>query len=179
TSDAMPQVGQYYSETEYDLTLLKTSGRTLLDLGRSCLHADYRGGMAMAMLWNGLAQYVQDHGVEVLFGTASFQGTNVAALAQPLSYLHHHHLAPSDLRVCVKGDPPQTMDLLPKDQIDRKTAMLNTPALIKGYLRLGGVVGQGAYVDHVFNTTDICLIIDTAQMNTRHRNFYDKRDSPK
>ena len=170
--DQAAQAGQFYSEGEYDLSILKASGRRLLELGRSCLHAEYRGGMAMFHLWNALADYVQTHGIEILFGVASFHGTDVAELAEPLSLLHANHLAPDHLRVRALADHYQRMDLKPADQIDRRAAMVQTPALIKAYLRLGGVVGDGAYVDHMFNTTDICLILDTARMNQRQKKLY-------
>ena len=168
--DQAEAAGQFYSEDEYDLASLRASGRRLLELGRSCLHPDYRGGTAMMHLWNALADYVRAHGIEILFGTASFHGTDVAALAQPLSLLHHRHLAPEALRVRSKHF--QRMDLLPEDAIDRRLAMRDVPALIKGYLRLGGVVGEGAFVDHAFNTTDICLVMDTARLNEKAAGIY-------
>lgn len=166
------RAGQFYSESEYDLAPLKASNRRLLELGRSCLHPDYRGGSAMYQLWTGLADYVLRHGIEILFGTASFHGTDVAALAQPLSFLHHRHLAPPELRVTARPPHAARMDLLPEAALDRRRAMLETPALIKAYLRLGGFVGQGAYIDHAFNSTDVCLIMDTAQLNERQRAIY-------
>lgn len=169
-SEQAALAGGFYSEGEYDLSALKTSGRRLLELGRSCLHKDYRGGMAMFHLWSALSGYVADHGVEILFGTASFHGTDVHALAQPLSLLHHSHLAPDDLRV--RSTEFQTMDLIATAELDRRKAMVEVPALIKAYLRLGGFVGEGAYVDHDFNTTDVCLILDTARMNDRQRRIY-------
>ena len=162
--------GQFYSESEYDLAPLTASGRRLLELGRSCLAPEYRGGAAMYHLWNGLAGYVALHEIEILFGVASFHGTDIAALAQPLSLLWHRHLAPEALRVRSKAYQP--MDLIPADNLDRRVAMLQVPALIKAYLRLGGVVGDGAFVDHDFNTTDICLIMDTARMNAARRDIY-------
>ncbi|WP_370158633.1 GNAT family N-acetyltransferase [Salipiger bermudensis] len=168
--DQAEAAGQFYSEDEYDLAPLRASGRRLLELGRSCLHPDYRGGTAMMHLWNALADYVRAHGIEILFGTASFHGTDVAALAQPLSLLHHRHLAPEALRV--RSTHFQRMDLLPEEQIDRRLAMRDVPALIKGYLRLGGVVGEGAFVDHAFNTTDICLVMDTARLNEKAAGIY-------
>lgn len=168
--DQAARAGQFYSEDEYDLTLLKASGRRLLELGRSCLHPDYRGGMAMFHLWSGLADYVEQHGIEVLFGVASFHGTDPRALANPLAMLHHNHLAPPDLRVRSKSF--QSMDLVVIDDLDRKRAMVETPALIKAYLRLGGFVGEGAYIDRAFNTTDVCLVLDTARMNERQRRIY-------
>lgn len=168
--DQAAKAGQFYSEDEYDLSVLKASGRRLLELGRSCLHPEYRGGMAMFHLWSGLAEYVEAHGIEVLFGVASFHGTDPQQLANPLAMLHHKHLAPPELRVRAKSFQP--MNLVPKADLDRKRAMLDTPALIKAYLRLGGFVGEGAYIDHAFNTTDVCLILDTARMNERQRKIY-------
>ncbi|EBA09000.1 hypothetical protein SSE37_05120 [Sagittula stellata E-37] len=168
--DRAAEAGQFYSEDEYDLGPLRRSGRRLLELGRSCLHPDYRGGAAMFHLWQGLAGYVTDHGIEVLFGTASFHGTDIARLAQPLSLLHHRHLAPPELRVRARNF--QDMNLVPEARIDRVSAMLDVPALIKAYLRLGGCVGEGAYVDHAFNTTDVCLVMDTARMTERQRALY-------
>jgi putative hemolysin len=171
-SDRLAQSGRFYSETEYDLDALKATGRKLLELGRSCVHPDYRGGTAMFHLWNGLADYVLDHDIEILFGAASFHGTDLAALSQPLSYLQRHHLAPPSLRVEARPDPTQHWQPLPEDQLDRKAAMASTPALIKAYLRLGGYVGRGIWIDRAFNTTDVCLVMDTQKMSAKHREFY-------
>lgn len=166
---------QFYSESEFDLTALRASGREMLELGRSCVHPDYRGGSAMLLLWNSLADYVLARGIEVMFGSASFHGTDIDALAQPLAYLHHTHLAPEALRVRAIGLDAQRMDLVPVEDLDRHAALLSIPALIKAYLRLGGFVGDGAYIDRAFNTTDVFLVMDTAQMSARHRKFYERK----
>ena len=175
TSDRMPLAGQFYSEGEFDLAPLKASGRRLLELGRSCVAKDLRGGAAMFHLWNGLADYVLERGIEVMFGAASFHGVDAAALAQPLSYLYHHHLAPEALRVRAKPPHRQEMDLIPAEALDRRAAMAGMPALIKAYLRLGGFVGDGAWIDHDFNTTDVCLVMDTARMSEKHRDYYTRK----
>lgn len=170
--DRRALAGRFYSETEFDLTPLLASGRKLLELGRSCVHRDHRGGTAMFHLWNGLAEYVLDRGIEILFGAASFHGTDIAELAAPLSYLHHQHLAPPALRVRALPPHRQEMNLIPASQLDRKAALAATPALIKAYLRLGGFVSDGAWTDRDFNTTDVCLVMNTAEMSARHRKFY-------
>lgn len=174
----LPEGQPFYSESEFDLSMLRASGRELLELGRSCVHSDYRGGSAMYHLWNSLAEYVLARGIEVMFGAASFHGTDIAVLAQPLAYLHHKHLTPETLRVRAIGPHAQRMDLVPEADLDRRAAMLGTPALIKAYLRLGGFVGDGAYIDEAFNTTDVCLVMDTAQMSARHRQFYERKQKP-
>lgn len=160
----------FYSEGEYDLSALKASGRRLLELGRSCLHPDYRGGTAMYHLWQGLAEYVAEHSIEVMFGVASFHGTDVQTVAQSLSHLYHAHLAPAELRP--RALAHQRMDIIAPDLIDRPQAVKDTPALIKAYLRLGGTVGDGAYIDHEFNTIDVCLVMDALRMSKRHRDIY-------
>jgi putative hemolysin len=162
--------GQFYSESEYDLSPLRAGGRRLLEMGRSCVHPDYRDGQALFHLWQGLAAHVRDSRADILFGVASFQGTDPQALAQPLSLLHHRHLAPAALRV--RSRVFQPMDRLAEDRIDRLAALRQMPPLIKAYLRLGGGVGDGAYVDHAFNTTDVCLVVDTAQLSARGRTLY-------
>jgi putative hemolysin len=164
--------GGFYSEGEYDLSRLRASGRRLLELGRSCLHPDYRGGVAMHCLWNGLADYVAAHKIDILFGVASFHGTDANAVAAPLSLLHDRHLAPPELRVRALDDGYQRMDMIDVKTLDRRAAMVQVPSLIKAYLRLGGCVGEGAYVDHRFNTTDVCLIMDTALLNARQAKIY-------
>ncbi len=175
--DRMQAAGRFYSESEFDLSPLTSSGRRLLELGRSCIHPDHRGGSGLFHLWNALAQYVLDRDIEVLFGAASLPGTDVAALRMPLAHLHHNHLAPEALRVRAHGAGAVAMDLVPREAVDRRAAAAAIPPLIKAYLRLGGFVGQGAYVDRAFNTTDVCLVMDTARMSAKHRDFYTRRRS--
>lgn len=167
--DRAEAIGGFYSEQEYDIGVLKDSGRKLLELGRSCVDRQYRGGVALHRLWTGLGEYVMRTRAEVLFGVASFHGTDLKALAMPLAHLHEAHLAPPELRVRARPEVYQRMDLVPPEEIDRLAAMRAVPALIKAYLRLGGFVGDGAFVDRVFNTTDICLVLDTARLSDRDR----------
>jgi putative hemolysin len=171
-SDRADMAGGFYSAGEFDLSPLIGSGRKLLELGRSCVHPDHRGGAAMLLLWNGLADYVLERGIEVLFGAASFPGVDPDRHAASLSHLFHNHLAPPHLRVRALVPGRQEMDLLPAQTLDRRAAITGIPALIKAYLRLGGFVGDGAFVDGAFNTTDVCLVMDTAEMSARHRQFY-------
>ena len=167
--------GRFYCDSEYDLAPLRACGRPLLELGRSCVDPAHRGGSGMFLLWNALADYVLDHGIEILFGVASFHGTDIPVLAPSLSWLHHHHSAPPHLRPKARPEGYQRMDLIAPDRLDRKEAMISMPALIKAYLRLGGVVGEGAFIDRDFNTTDVFLLMDTSAMSAKHRKFYEGR----
>ncbi len=165
----------FYSASEYDLSALENSGRNLLELGRSCVDAQFRGGIAMYLLWNALAEYVLKHKIDILFGVASYHGTDPNAIAQSLSYLNQNHLAPENMRVRVRRDAFQRLDLVARQDIDRVQAMAQTPALIKAYLRQGGCIGNGAFIDRNFNTIDICLMMDTERMSKRHKQAYTRR----
>jgi putative hemolysin len=165
----------FYSATEYDLTPIATCGREVVELGRSCVAAEHRGGAAMHLLWNGLAEFVLTRGIEIMFGVASFHGTDPEPLAEALSHLHHHHLAPEDLRVRALPEGRLEMDRMPAAAVDPKRAMQAIPPLIKAYLRLGGFVGEGAHVDRDFNTIDVCLIMDTTRMTAKYREFYERK----
>lgn len=174
SSDGAEAAGQFYCENEYDLSRLKASGGRLLELGRSCLHRDYRGGAGLMRLWAALSTYVNTHQIDILFGVASFHGTGLADKAAQLSLLHHHYLAPEMYRVHAIGPAAEPMDLMAADDLDTITAMRAMPPLIKAYLRLGGTVGSGAFVDHAFNTVDVCLILPTAVVSDKKRERLNK-----
>jgi len=150
--EAAAKRGRFYSESEFDVTpLLKMKG-SILELGRSCVAEAHRNRATMQILWRGLTEYVMHHDVVVMFGCASLPGTDPSALAVPLSYLHHNHLAPKELRPRALAERYQNMAVLPAPEVERKQALAVLPPLIKGYLRVGGFVGDGAVVDHQFNT---------------------------
>ena len=170
TAAGAQQAGQFATEEEFDLSALRRSGRTLLEVGRTCLHADYRKGAGMQRLWQGVATVVAETGADLLFGLASLPGTDLASLAQPLSILHHEYLAPETLRP--RSRKPLALDLLPPDRIDQRAAMRAMPPLIKAYLRLGGQIGEGAFRDDAFNCIDVCMVLDTARLTARARSLY-------
>jgi putative hemolysin len=173
---AAARAGRFYSEDEYDLAPLRAAGRPLLELGRSCVAARMRGSAALLLLWQGLGAYVTEHGIELLFGVASFHGTDPAALAHPLAWLHYNHLAPEALRPRARATAFAAMDAIPRTKVDRGAALRALPPLIKSYLRLGGTVGEGAFIDHAFNTIDVLLIMDTAMLSARQRALYARTD---
>lgn len=165
------RAGGFYSAQEFDLAPLMNSDRQLLELGRSCMDPVHRGGAGVFLLWSALAQHVTDTGIDTLFGVASFPGTDENSVTEPLSYLKSSHLAPADLRVRAHASSFLGMNAASGVGIDRQRAVVGLPSLIKAYLRFGGVVGEGAFIDHAFNTIDICLILDTAKLSDRKARF--------
>lgn len=161
--------GGFYSAGEYDLAPLLGSGKCLLECGRSCLRREYRGGAGLHLLWSALAREVEARGVDLLFGVASFPGRDPIPNLAAVSYLHHSAIAPAEIRPRALRPVFAGTDLLPPDRINRLEVMRNMPALIKAYLRLGGVVGDGAFVDDAFNTTDVCMVLPVADIPDRQR----------
>ena len=164
TREQARKAGSFYSADEFDLTPLIESPRTLLELGRSCLHPKARGGAGLMALWQGLSDYVTEHEIDTLFGVASFPGTDLTTHQNALSHLHHAHLAPPEVRVISRT--PHAFTPSTAEEVDRKAAMRDTPALIKSYLKLGGVIGEGVFVDYAFNTIDVCLILETKALTS-------------
>lgn len=166
--------GGFYSESEYDIRPLLDLPGEILELGRSCVDAAYRTRLTMNLLWQSIAAYVFHYDIGVMFGCASLSGTDVDAHAKALSYLYHYHLAPPAFRP--KALPERYVDMrrVPREQIDVKAALTALPPLVKGYLRLGGFVGDGAVIDRDFNTTDISIVVKTDLVTEKYSRHYER-----
>ena len=171
----------FYTATEFDIAKLLSVRGEIMELGRSCVDIAYRTRASMQLLWRGISSYVFQHEIKIMFGCASLPGTDLDAVAQPLSYLHHHHLAPEPLRARALPGRYVEMNRLPLAevdadvayaQLDARAALAAMPPLIKGYLRLGGLVGEGAVVDTQFNSTDVCIIVVTDRVTDKYFNHY-------
>ncbi len=172
---AAKKIGHFYSSDEFDLTKLLDTGKNLLELGRSCVLPEYRTKLVLNLLWEGIADYVSTQNIELIFGCASLSGTDIPSISHPLSYLHYYHLAPEEIRPRALKGYYINMDIVPKDELEAKRAFTSLPPLIKGYLRVGAAVGDGAFIDHQFNTTDVCIVMDTQNVTTRYRSHYERR----
>lgn len=164
--------GQFYTVDEYDVSALQAYPGEILELGRSCVDRDYRTGSTMQLLWRGIAEYVFFYNIDIMFGCASLPGTDPAKLALPLSYLYHHHLAPPALRPKALPHRRTDMNLLPIDEINLREAKRSVPPLVRGYLRLGGFVGDGAVVDREFGTTDVAVVVKTDWVTEKYYRHY-------
>lgn len=167
--------GGFYSSAEFDLGPLLNTGSSLLELGRSCVLAEFRTKPILNLLWQGIADYVSVHEVDFLLGCASFPGTDVAALAEPLSYLYHFHTAPEEIRPRALPQRYNNMNLIPKDAIDERKAFNSLPPLIKGYLRTGALIGDGAVIDSQWNSVDVCIIAQIRNISDRYRKYYERK----
>ncbi len=171
------RIGRFYSEDEYDIRRLLEGDDEIMEVGRSCVDIRYRRHQTMQLLWRGIAQYVQYHDVTLMFGCASFHGTDPAEHALPLSFLHYECMAPIALRPEAVRDRYVSMRLMEREAVDQKAAIAALPPLIKGYLRLGGFVGDGAVIDEQFNTTDVCVLVKTDLVTGKYVRRYNRDDA--
>ena len=171
---AAAKMGRFYSSAEYDIQKMIDYPGEVLELGRSCIERDARNTATMQMLWRGIALYAYHYNIQVMFGCASLPGIDPEQHAQALSYLHHNHLAPPEIRVRALPSRYVKMDMLEPGSYDPRKAMGRVPPLIKGYLRLGGFVGDGAVIDHEFNSTDVFIIVKTELVTEKYIRHYER-----
>jgi L-ornithine Nalpha-acyltransferase len=167
----------FYSASEFDLNPMLANGpvlNRLLECGRSCIAKGYRGNRTVQMLWRGIAAYMADHQIEAMFGCASLPGTNAAALAPQLAFLHHQALAPLPLRVTALPERAAPLEQLNCPRPDKRSILKNLPPLIKAYLRLGAWVGDGASIDRQFDTTDVFILLPTNNIPARYYAHFDR-----
>lgn len=164
----------FYSSAEFDISPLLRLDGEIMELGRSCVDPDFRTRPTMQLLWQAIAAYVFEHDVQMMFGCASLPGADPLKLQIQLSYLYHFHPAPAAFCPRALAERYVSMNYLPKDQIDTRKALAEMPPLIKGYLRLGGIIGDGAVIDDQFNTTDVCVIVKTDLVSKKYFKHYER-----
>ena len=173
--EAAETLGRFYSASEYDISNLVAFPGKLLELGRSCVDSGYRSRAVMQLLWRGIAAYVFRHQIDLMFGCASLPGTDPDVLAPELTYLYLNHLAPPALRPRALPERRVEMSRLAPEQIDARRVLTQLPPLIKGYLRLGGFVGDGAVIDAGFNTTDVAVVVKTDLVTDKYYRHYERQ----
>jgi L-ornithine Nalpha-acyltransferase len=164
--------GKFYTSHEFDISSLHHHGGNLLELGRSCVLAPYRTMAVLQLLWQGISSYVTKYKIDTLFGCACLRGTNIDDVKEQLSYLYYYHLADETFRPRALDDVYVNMNLVTKESIDVKKTFISLEPLIKGYLRAGCMIGDGAYIDHQFNSVDVCIVLPTTQIAQKYRHHF-------
>lgn len=161
----------FYSASEFDLSPLTIGAKRpdgeLLELGRSCVLPPYRTSRTISLLWRGIASYIEQHHIGLMFGCASFTGVDPEHHAPALSWLHDHYLADTHQRPRALYRSDESWRLLPH-AYDAQKAKQSLPPLIKGYLRCGAKVGEGIFIDRDFNTVDVCIVMPVDKITGRY-----------
>lgn len=169
--------GGFYSAGEYDISeLMRIPPERLLELGRSCVVESHRSKKTIQLLWRGITAYLTQHDLTTLFGCASFPGRDPQEHAEALSCLYHFNSGEeTDPKVRALDHLHSEMNLMPKDEVNTRRALRNMPPLIKAYLRLGGVIGDGAVIDEQFGTVDVFVAVHMEKVGSRYYSHFDKR----
>jgi len=168
------EYGGFYTASEFDIgdLIARHNKLQFLELGRSCVLAPYRNKRTVELLWHGISSYLAQYRTDVMIGCASLDGTEPRQLALPLSFLHHYARAPEQWRASALPERYVDMNRISKEAIDPKAALRVLPPLLKGYLRLGAFIGDGAVVDHEFGTTDVLVILPMSEVKTRYLDHF-------
>ena len=172
------QNGGFYTQNEFDIAPLLAAKPTLkfLELGRSCVLKPHRTKPVVELLWQGIWNYVRQHGLDVMLGCASLDGIDQKVHASTLNFLAHNCAAPPEWRVQALPERYVEMKTDGTNVADAKVALKALPPLIKGYLRLGCYIGEGAVIDRQFNTTDILIVLPISNINPRYFSHFGKPD---
>jgi len=162
--------GGFYSESEFAVAPLIAAHPDLrfLELGRSCVLKPFRTQPVVELLWQGIWNYVRHYRLDVMFGCASLEGTDADSHAATLTFLARNCAAPPEWRVRALPHRYVEMNRLPAARVDPKAALKQLPPLIKGYLRLGCYIGEGAVIDRQFNTIDVLIVLPVSAINARY-----------
>ena len=170
------RAGGFYTAGEYDIAPMLNGlpeGTKFLELGRSCVLKSYRARPGtMQLLWKGLMAYVARFDIDLMFGCASLAGTDPETLALPLAYLHHFHPMPAHLKVRARPELFVDMNAMAKDAIEPREGLRSLPPLLKGYVRAGCCIGDGAVIDRQFGTTDVFIYFPLSGIDARYKNRF-------
>lgn len=172
--DFARQLGGFYTSSEFDLTNIIKIYRDnqILELGRSCIHKDYRNRNIMSLIWKVIARYINLYDIKILFGCASFPGIDVFKFSEQLFFLRDNFSLPNDLSVKSLDKDIFSIDTFKIKKVDMISTFLKLPPLIKGYLRVGGKVSDSYFVDHQFNTIDLCIAVKTENIDYKYKKKY-------
>lgn len=159
------ELGSFYADGEFDMTRLRHLRDATVEIGRSCVHPDYRTGATIGLLWSGLADFAARHGYRYLIGCASISMVDGGCSAASIySRLARSHLAPAEYRTFPRCELP--LAALGRD------ADATPPALVKGYLRVGAWVCGAPAWDPDFNTADLLMLLPLSRMNPRYARHF-------
>ncbi len=161
TGTQAEQAGGFYSEHEFQIDAIKNLVGNQLEVGRTCVDADFRNGATIATLWSGLADYVADNQIDYLFGCASIGLENEEEALRIMQSIDERYLSAPDLRV-------KSLKPFPRREIDRE-GKCRMPPLVKAYVSLGARACGEAYWDEDFHCVDVFMLLNIKELHPRYR----------
>lgn len=167
SGSALREGQSFYTEHAFDLGGIKERYPNTLELSRACVSAKARGGAILMLLWKFTMQFIAQNDYDVLFGCASFSGTDYKKHVEILSYLYEQHLAEEDLMPVPKKTVNSVEIASFRKTLQEGDSRGEVPTLLRGYLKIGAKISDHAVIDPVFNTTFVAIYVDAKDMFTR------------
>ncbi len=169
SSDQLSEGQAFYTEHAFDLSGLRNNFHSILELSRACVSPDGRGGAILMLIWKFTMTFIEQNKFDVLFGCASFKGTNYEDHTEILSYLYHKNLASKKLMPIPKDSVKSVAIKEFKQKPGKGKKRGRVPTMLRGYLKIGAKISDHAIIDPVFNTTFVAIYVDAEEMfNTNH-----------
>ena len=167
----------YYSESEFDITRIKDAQGNKLELGRACVHKDYRNGLTLALLWKGVSLYIESLNIKYLFGCSSVNTTNVLEISLIYKFIKDLHLSGEELRVYPKDkfrldEITNYLDAFEKFSAKAESIEDFIPPLLKAYLKAGSKICGEPALDKKFKCADFFTVLDTDLMSDKFEKRY-------
>jgi putative hemolysin len=168
--DVAARFNGFYSQSEFDLqaVIAHQADQRLLELGRSCVHPDYRGKRVIELLWRGLWLYAKHHKIDAMIGCASLPTTDVTQAAGPLQVLRQHASLPPDWQVTALPGRAVQIAALESPKLDSRQILVGLPPLLKAYLRVGARFSEEAVIDRQFGTIDVFTLMQMSEIDKRY-----------
>ena len=161
----------FYSENEFDLSILNNIDSNVAEVGRSCVHKDYRGGSVISLLWQGLASYMRNHDLRYLMGCASVYSTDGESTSKMYSWFREKNaVVEPDMQVIPKNPVPGFSE---NSDFGDENVSRSVPPIMKGYLRAGAKIGGPPSIDEVFKTTDFFIFFDARDVEKRYGRHFE------
>lgn len=168
TDDQAPRAGGFYSANEFDLSMLDSLPGRVMEVGRTCVDAEFRNGAVIASLWSGLAGFFNQHHFDYLFGCASIGLEDGGAAAHALlQQINARYMAPPWQRV-------RPLQPLPAADA-RSTEKIRMPALLKAYFSLGAKACGEPHWDREFNCADVFVLVNVSDLHSRYARHFVRR----
>lgn len=174
-SQNLPSNAQYYTEQFYNCDVILDNYDRVMEIGRACVLHEYRRGKALSMIWKYTMSVIDKTKTELCFGCASFSGNNPREHEHTLSYLRAFNLAPKEIRPIIKVENKTLMRQMTDEKINIRKALRGIPTLMRGYLKLGGLIADEMVIDYQFNTIFTCIFVDITKIpKATYLNFIGK-----
>ncbi len=162
-------VGRWYSQAEFNLDNIMPIEEQTMELGRATVHVDHRNNTTLKMLWYGIGAFIVKYNLRYMIGTASFKGEDISKYISELSFLKHFCAMPDEYMAYAQKPDGVEIDAIDKESIDPRRAIMDLPAIIKGYLKTGGCsFSTTAFIDKPFGCIDVLVFFDAENMHEKY-----------